>query len=128
MKLLREKIDEVGLQSLLRGVRGQVYQLAREQPDFVYMDGRDFTGCFYTKALGGKEGPGCIVGQALAREGVDMSEYDHGSAAGISIILGAFDDGEDEEGLIKWLGDIQRTQDTGFSWRQAVEGADDPIT
>lgn len=111
----------------------EVRRLAEEQPDFVYskQEGANanedcsYFGCF----IGNTTGQACIVGQALAKLSVDMSdlkrEEDKGFGMGIAeALVGGVVDIPYTEREAKWLGDVQNHQDLGESWAQAVVLAD----
>lgn len=122
----------IDLDALVQAVR----DIARERPDFVY--GSMYAACSYQI----KGCPACIIGQALARIGVDVNVLmylDTGgdledtkftspwsgdttvrSLAGAGSILLDYD----PDIRIKWLNSVQEDQDNDSSWGDAVRRAD----
>jgi len=116
-------------------VVAQVRRLAAENPDFVYekvksKSSEDSPRCLYTHNGKGS----CIVGQAILA--VDdslyskLSDYDEGLIFGYSATLVVHDlypeEFEQDQGEMyaSWLNWVQRKQDDGWTWAQAVRYAD----
>lgn len=115
----------------------EVRAVAAERPDFVYssQSGASIMECsYFGQAIGDPTGEPCIVGQAFKRLGgapeglleAEGSESldDAFLGTGIGYILERFEIQRTTE-QAKWLAAVQRAQDTGDSWRFAVEHADE---
>ena len=111
----------------------EVRKIAAERPDFVYgkqgLISPD-TCSYFGRDVGDESGSPCIIGQALKNLGVDTSllkqaedECDDNmgiaSALDVKHIELAY---TDREAL--WLSHVQRKQDNGETWAEAVESAD----
>ena len=107
-----------------------VIELGIKHSEHVYDRGEDGNGsCLYFQ--NGK--PGCIIGQALAKLGVDnetLQKYDDnpgGDGTGIDDILNRFEDDflwdsdylKNQE-IVDTLNHIQTEQDRGSTWGQAI--------
>lgn len=115
-------------------IESKVRELASENPDFRYTPHNG--SCYYTRGPEGEEGPGCIVGQALLAAGVDfdvLREFDDSAkASGIRFVARALAD----QGKIvmpnfhdaEWLNTVQRDQDKGLTWSEAVVNADTEVS
>ena len=122
----------IDLDELVQAVR----DIAKEHPDFVY--GSMYETCNYQV----KGCPACIIGQALARIGVDVKVLTYldtggdsedtkfvspwsgdttvGSLAGGGSILLDYD----HDIRIKWLNCVQETQDNDSAWGDCIRLAD----
>ena len=109
-----------------RQIIDEVRRLAAEQPDFVYErpmvedeHGRwvESSRCQYLHA----DGPGCIIGHAMAGIGVSVPVTCEGK--GVRDVLRFFGiDFTVDEGL--FLATVQRAQDRGERWGYAIGEAD----
>lgn len=109
----------------------EVKKLAKERPDFNYknQEGYKKNGCSYVAAtIGSDKGEGCIVGQALSRLGVsrdDLVEQDsyisEGVTAGSALENLIYDTTEAKD--VVFLNAVQKAQDSGFTWSEAVKVA-----
>lgn len=120
-------------------VVNEIKKLAAEMPDFVYVADPEHkigsTGCSYIYGGCNKypEHCGCIVGQALKRLGIDVAEQHEDAPAslvlrylGLSDRVGRFVHGANTMlRHSRWISVVQRQQDKGSSWSEAVEAADD---
>ena len=103
-----------------------VKELAKENPDTVYVSPNDEGLCFYTKGACSNGTEGCIIGQALVKLGVPketLAELDEKSQDITGLLrnldmvdLATFDDNDYLDELTK----IQNRQDSGCSWGEAV--------
>lgn len=112
----------------------KVREIASEEPDFNYRATNGLIGtCSYFGPIGGGEGSGCIVGRALIALDVDMSkvrewEDDPNIPTPIDELLYervvdvVFK--VDEHDKVLWVDRVQRCQDSGDSWGEAVKFAD----
>ena len=97
--------------------------LAAESPDFIYntRDGQPSVGCFYHKEiLGDEPNKGCIFGQAFQRCGVDMDTV--GGDSIDRLWNATHGDGEEiDKTCPKEWEDVQRIQDSGSTWGEAIK-------
>lgn len=106
----------------LKKIRDEVVRLAEEKPDFVYpSDNKNHPfGCVYNAT---DELPCCIFGQALSNLGEPVHEEYEGN--NISYVLdfqyGIVLDDSDSWKLYDDLTEVQRDQDLGKTWAEAVE-------
>lgn len=112
---------------LIESLIAKVRELAEESPDFVYEALRPNL-CFYAT---GQNCDGCIFGQALLALGVEkdvLEGFDQrnlsGQSSGIEPILDLLDIGASERQK-EWCTAVQRAQDRGASWSEAVKDADE---
>lgn len=116
-----KKVAELGDVAFASRLRDEVYKLAAEQPDYIYAD-PDNNGCYYSYASGQKDGPGCIVGQAMYRMGVCVrnldEKYESDSATICSILLHYAPKCSNVDRI--FLSTVQNAQDSGRSWEEAV--------
>lgn len=115
-----------------REVLNEVLELARNRPDFVYLDQPDtirddvgFASCSYIGAAGqrGREvGEGCIVGQALQNLGVSTAALSLMEGQGAAFVVQRLACAHDEESLDR-LRHIQAHQDGGMPWGMATAKA-----
>jgi hypothetical protein len=110
----------------LDDVVAKVREVAAERPTYVYNNegmSEYSSSCFYRHGEYG-ERPGCIVGQALDRLGYVVPEVDEGTNAGV-VLGGLFDLSDDDNGLkANWVWKVQKEQDGGKSWGDAILEAD----
>ena len=99
-------------------VQKVVRDLAKHKPDFIYHapDEEDGTCMYWHKH---ENAPGCIYGHALTRLGVDVLAGDF-EDTGIDSVLGEIT-GASVPG---WFVYVQKLQDSGVSWGDAVAYAD----
>ncbi|MFE5290113.1 hypothetical protein ACFRAQ_34540 [Nocardia sp. NPDC056611] len=107
------------------GLEREVRALAAEQPEFVYQRPNHRDGCVYVD----NGCPSCLIGQAAARIGIPIAvleDWDSADTTGIDAILtGDFGvDGARAE----WFAKVQAKQDDEYTWRQAIEYADQGIS
>jgi len=111
---------------LIREVRA----IASERPDFhyTYQEGAGLDCSYVGVEIGNRTGEGCIVGQALARLDFDMgsvAEWEsNGGSCGTTVfqLIDAYAIPHSREEA-NWLVWVQRRQDIGDSWAEAVETA-----
>lgn len=107
----------------------EVRRLAGEAPDFVYVPEHTYSGCKYTA---GRDGYGCIVGQALRVVDAGLWELvrareDSGRTVGDVSYLSE-EMGSSYRPLFRelyWLRAVQGRQDSGGKWGDAVRFADE---
>ena len=119
--------------SITRQLIKHVRDLAEANPHFVYQKPIDpdsnGVGCRYEV-----DGEGsCIIGQAAIKAGVPVEllrKWDNPRGNYDSSSIGVVADTIEIEGMrpIAWLGDVQRHQDAGKSWGEAVRRADITVT
>lgn len=112
----------------LEDLRREVLSLADERPDFVYTSqpGCTMSNCGYTGIKPGTtEGEGCIYGQALMRLGVEEKDLTHQEGNIYGVLYGIsgieLEDYGPEVNLFEAFGDVQKRQDRGIPWGNAVE-------
>ena len=105
----------------------EVRRLAAESPEFIYEGEVGAIGCSY---VSGRNGKGCLVGQALTNLGVereDLVKHEGDTASSLLRCLGLVgSEGEDwpyNPDLI-FVQTAQGRQDVGDSWRVAVVEAE----
>lgn len=116
-------------------LKQEVFKVAAERTEFVYADqpGVDTQQCSYVATtIGGTEGEGCIVGQALERLGVpkdalrewESARVEDGLNTGVYALLMDIElvevSGDDDREVSSELGRIQGRQDRGQPWGLAV--------
>lgn len=101
----------------MNSVEAEIRRLAEESPDFVYKESScDKPSCIYKPT---EENPkGCIIGAALTNLGHKYEDRWEGLPA--QILLEALDVDAD----FVWVDMVQRLQDNGRSWKEALAGAD----
>lgn len=122
---------------MIEGITGekiakQVRKIAKERPDFVYtdqvtygvrVDGR----CSYLGRSVAEPniGQGCIVGQALQDLGVTREEMVKADIECLSAseVIEKFGISSNDK-YLRFLDTVQESQDTGYSWEQAVKNAE----
>lgn len=123
---------------IIRDLAREVLRLATERPDFRYgadindlnydINDLDLNGsdcyCYYHKSRGGKEGQGCIFGQAFVALGYEPNDAwtQMGDIAGVLLTMFGIRHVQSpsiSEALSTFL-DIQAAQDGGFTWGDAV--------
>jgi hypothetical protein len=99
----------------------KIRELAAALPDFVYESYPDGV-CKYTT---GKNGEGCLIGQALVALEPDLilvlTDIDSRYCMGIDVLPRHL---PIELTISPWIIDIQKQQDKGFKWSKCVEIAD----
>ncbi|MEU9871082.1 hypothetical protein AB0C87_24845 [Actinomadura sp. NPDC048021] len=101
-------------------IEAEVRRLADEKPEFVY---KSYEGaCFYNPAeREGKQYGACIFGQAFKNLDFEVKEdYEYKSIGTLLELL----DVETTLGEFMWAGAVQRLQDGGTAWGEAVSLAD----
>lgn len=100
--------------------------VAEKGEDYVYTnpDG-DRSHCLYVHGSGEDAVPGCIVGNILARAGLELSESwnDRGS---VFRLFGKLSDSgliQHDDGVLAFLRAAQRDQDFGYTWGDSVRTA-----
>jgi hypothetical protein len=112
-------MSEIG-QTVIKAIR----DVAERHPDYVYPGGLDQGGgCFYV--TDGK--PSCLLGHAfwnldMVDGNIENSDLNH---QGILTILDTFGLEDADEPELAWLERVQESQDSGQTWRDAVQFADD---
>ena len=101
-------------------VNDQLIALATESPDFRYNSGPGSPACHYDRACGGKEGPGCIFGQAFGLLGVNILEIGSGNIREIWEAGETEDDPHPIGTCPPAWSEIQDDQDTGRTWGEAI--------
>ncbi|MEU5577803.1 hypothetical protein ABZ791_10620 [Streptomyces huasconensis] len=102
-------------------------QIAAESPEKVYeapgnmRDGWDT--CYYVhRDEDGTESPGCIVGQVLHRLGVPLADLKGVETLGAITVVQRITEGV-SDGVAVFLREVQRKQDRGYAWGEAVADA-----
>lgn len=119
-------MSNVTTQDLINEVR----KIAKEKPDFVYAT--PFTkGCsYFGRQIGDPTGQCCIMGQAFKNLNIDTSNIDETpvgvSTVGDLILSEAIPVTYLNESQVEWLDNVQRLQDEGFPWGEAVSSVDFP--
>jgi hypothetical protein len=106
-------MSELG-QKIIEGVRAA----AAGRPDYIYP--KDGSGCWYIRDYS----PSCLVGHALWAAGLideDWRGDDYGAIADV-VLHEKWPLDEDE---VHWLSTVQKNQDIGRPWGDAVAIADD---
>ena len=99
-------------------VQKVVRDLAKHKPDFIYHSpDKEYGTCMYWHK--DENAPGCIYGHALTRLGVDVPDGDF-EDTGIDSVLREIT-GASVPG---WFAYVQKLQDSGVSWGDAVAYAD----
>ena len=94
-------------------VEEELRRLAAAHPDLRYSNARGGDGdCFYDKPGTGDTTPGCIFGQSLGALGWDDAA-ERAAAIPVTLLPGL------ERTPLVW-GAVQRCQDTGGTWSEAV--------
>lgn len=105
-------------------LEAEVRKLAAEHPDNIYTKpNAQGAGCFYGKGTCTDGSCGCIVGQALARLGVSVLELDVKLIGYVPEVMSHLCI-SDPKKRQSWLFNVQRRQDLGKTWGEAVEWAD----
>ena len=91
----------------------EIRRLAEEFPDRTSQPE-------YAKEKNGVGQPECIIGHALYNLGVSPEELKYLTGSVEEIPLPMYIDGPE----LRWLNEVQRTQDSGLSWESAVKEAD----
>lgn len=111
---MTDKIDKIDLDDVQKVVR----DLAKHKPDFIYHSpDKEYGTCMYWHK--DENAPGCIYGHALTRLGVDVITNNFEDTSIYSVlgkITGASVPG--------WFVYVQKLQDSGVSWGDAVAYAD----
>ena len=112
----------------LEDIRREVLAIADERPDFVYTAQKEREGlgvgasCSYTGArLHSTDGEACIYGQALTRLGVSQDELMGYSDNIASLLYDEFELAEYDDDVAETLNSVQREQDAGMPWGEAVK-------
>lgn len=132
----------------LQQMNEKVRELAKERPDFTYskQPGAGHDECSYVaSSVGGHEGEGCIMGQALTALGIGeevLREYEEAVGRALNILELAtqylFQDGlmkpvqlyhqiegsREMDADMNWALKVQANQDVGMTWSEAVADAD----
>lgn len=103
----------------------EVRKLADENPDFVYDD----VACWYL--IGGNpDTPGCIIGRTIMalspelKPILEKADETNENINGLFPMLSDFEfDNNTNE--FQWLLSVQSSQDSGSSWEDAIELADE---
>lgn len=102
-------------------VVSEIRKVAAEQPDFIYNDG-SLDECLYTENADGSPG-GCIVGRALMRLDVEEEDLVENDGQYASRVLSELDISGNSL-VMHWIDEVQRVQDGGKTWAEAVQSAD----
>jgi hypothetical protein len=100
----------------------EVYWLAGNHPDAVYVQKRPkLLRCYYTRGAA-DGGQGCLIGQALLSLYPSLKDTLVGLDKNEPIsVLGLFEAlGWDEGNGTYWLYEVQKRQDQGLTWSEAV--------
>lgn len=105
-------------------IEAAVRAVAEENPNTVYeqpvCDSVGNTACAYFDS---DEEPSCLIGQGLARLGLEAADFTDGNNyAAIAELLNTWDGTPATE--TRWLSDVQYRQDQGMTWLAAVQYAD----
>lgn len=99
----------------------EIHALAAERPDFVYENPADSGKCLYAHrdTETGELSPGCIVGAALHKLGVPLETLrSFGSRPAVALCINEL--GLARSGALDRICDVQRRQDSGMPWGEAV--------
>ena len=112
--------QEIDVNSLVDAVR----VLASESPTNIYMPAVRGEKCHYSSGDCKNGSRGCIVGQALARIGLNPADFEtcDGVAPSAAKVVG---DLSGEWGAAAWLRCVQSHQDAGKSWIASIRYADE---
>jgi hypothetical protein len=102
----------------LRQIQGAVRQLVEEKPDYVYTMPDGAIQCLYLDPNTG-EGS-CLIGQALLALGVRKNEFDERNWMSAERL--PFWDTEE---TANWARCVQREQDDGKAWGNALEAGEE---
>lgn len=109
----------------------EVRKIAEAEPDYVYGDEDDRSGCsYFTDRFGTTKGNPCIVGKALRNLEVDTSilrrreAYSHSDRIAFALVEGFVPVVSTVIVERDWLNSVQDYQDVGLSWSEAVKNAD----
>lgn len=115
-----------------------LHAVVASDPDRVYADpNSESTACYYTMAVGGTEGRGCLLGETLLSLGIDRDwlravDTQESGADNIEGVIdklrneGMINLSEGGAGVIVPIAlCAQRDQDNGGTWRGAWEAATD---
>jgi hypothetical protein len=97
-----------------------VRELATDAPDNVYEKPDDFNTCCYSRGECTNGSVGCLIGQAMAKHGYDVSLLDFDGSLLASEACAYFN----IIGRTIWLNEVQSSQDEGHEWLQAISYAD----
>jgi hypothetical protein len=109
----------------MAALESEVRKLTADFPDAVYTRLNGVGACLYSVGSAGP-GCGCIIGQGMARLGVDVKQIDETyprpwGAASDKVLKRA---GHEEARIQKWLTAVQTYQDDGNTWAQCVAHGD----
>ena len=111
--------QEIDVDALVQAVR----DLAKESPENIYLPALSGENCRYSTGQCDNGSCGCIVGQALARIGLDPASFEEmGNSPSASKVVGAL---SGKWGPGTWLRCVQQAQDSGRRWAIAIEVADE---
>lgn len=109
----------------LHDLEAEIIKLAIERPDFTYSTPGECSYVGTDKGVIG--GEACIVGQALQRLGVPeefLREWENSTIdTTFDDLVGAKNDlhfDEDDYTAYSFISEVQRKQDMGLEWREAV--------
>ena len=115
-----ELIHSIGPEEFVGAVEKELRELATESPAFSYSGGAGVTAtCFYHRGVTAEDDPagsscsGCIFGQAFQRLGLQQEDCEFYGGIG-SIVIGCPN---------RWT-DLQRLQDGGTPWGEAIKELD----
>ena len=101
-----------------------VRDIANEYPEFVYEAPSELGGqCLYAHSSENGYTPGCLMGQALYRLGVDLSALQPYEGEGIEEVLEHLNISSDSDSRL-WLSEVQTAQDESVPWGLAVNPVD----
>lgn len=109
----------------------RVREIAKENPDFIYTDqGANDSECSYLgRSIDEPDiGQGCIVGQALMDLGItreEMVEAEIEGVRGYEVLEYLGIESKFKHNI--FLDYVQESQDTGASWSEAIEYADNKM-
>lgn len=109
----------------------QIRKEAAAQPDRIGTTTQVPGGpCMYGHIVGGKYEPVCLVGHAFHALGITLRDGNLSTsflrAWGNNLLVGyqSADDPEDDLEQRNWIERVQKYQDRGFAWAEAVSRAD----
>lgn len=108
----------------------EITKIAKSRPDYRYTDEYEESLYFDPET---KE-PMCIVGLALSNFGFDLDDIVM-QGTGLEPKQNEFgyccgqvlDDAYDNWSVVKWIGDVQESQDLGGTWQTAIIDADNKM-
>lgn len=115
-------------------VIAEVRKIAKRDPKFVYGEDTGGSCSYFGRGIGDPVGQRCLIGQALVNLEVDMTkvlEVENSLSPDVMgseikyLIEGEVVDIVANPSEVSWLTEVQKKQDRGFPWSEAVKLADE---